>query len=194
MEIANRRGKSRHSGIPGFQQYFKSKSENYMNNNWNKIQPQQEKTISIQQQQLEETISIQQQQQEKTISIQQQLEKTISIQQQQEKTISIQQQPPKCIMTEEGYDDVRYMLDSFECIIDGYPCIINKLKEDDSLAKYVKRLRDISFYHGCNQESTMETLDLVKYKLEDLKELQSRNIITNTVEKIKEKFVRIFYQ
>jgi hypothetical protein len=83
MAIANRRGKSRHSGIPGFQQYFKSKSENYMNNNWNKIQPQQEKTISIQQQQLEETISIQQQQQEKTISIQQQLEKTISIQQQQ---------------------------------------------------------------------------------------------------------------
>jgi hypothetical protein len=96
-------------------------------------------------------------------------------------------------MTEEGYDDVRYMMDSFECIIDGYPCIINKLKEDDRLAKYVKRLRDISFYHGCNQESTMETLDLVKYKLEDLKELQSRNIITNTVEKIKEKFVRIFY-
>jgi hypothetical protein len=65
------------------------------------------------------------------------------------------------------------MMDSFECIVGGYPCIINKHKEDDRLAKYVKRLRDISFYHGCNQESTMETLDLVKYKLEDLKELQS---------------------
>jgi hypothetical protein len=139
---------------------------------------------------------MQQQQQEKTISIQQQpLEKSISIQQQlQEKTISIQQQQQKCIMTEEGYDDVRYMLDSFECIIDGYPCIINKRKEDDRLAKYVKRLKDISFYHGCNQESTMETLDLVKYKLEDLKELQSRNIITNTMEKINQKLGRIFYQ
>jgi len=37
----------------------------------------------------------------------------------------------------------------------------------------------------------METLDLVKFKLENLKELQSPNIITTT---IKEKFGRIFYQ
>jgi hypothetical protein len=57
MKIAKRRGKSRHSGIPGFRQYLKSKSENYMNNNWDNIQQQQqEKTISIQQQ-LEKTIS-----------------------------------------------------------------------------------------------------------------------------------------
>ena len=92
MKIAKRRGKSRHSDIPGFRQYLKSKSENYMNNNWDNIQQQQqEKTISIQQQ-LEKTISIQQQQQENTIRIQQQQqEKTSSIQQQQEKTISIQQ-------------------------------------------------------------------------------------------------------
>jgi hypothetical protein len=40
----------------------------------------------------------------------------------------------------------------------------------------------------------METLDLVKYKLENLKELQSPNIITTTMKKIKEKFGRIFYQ
>ena len=96
-------------------------------------------------------------------------------------------------MTEEGYKDVIYMLDSFECIVDGYPCIINKRKEDDRLAKYVKRLKNISFYHGCNQESTIETLDLVKYKLENLKELQPRNIITNTMRKLKEKLGRIFY-
>jgi hypothetical protein len=49
------------------------------------------------------------------------------------------------------------------CMVDEYPYIINELKGDDSLAKYVKRLKGISFYHGCNQESTMETLDLVKF-------------------------------
>ena len=97
-------------------------------------------------------------------------------------------------MTEESYEDVSYMLDSSQCMVDEYPYIINELKGDDSLAKYVKRLKDLSFYHGCNQESTMETLDLVKYKVEHLKELQSRNIITTTMKKIKEKFGRIFYQ
>jgi hypothetical protein len=55
------------------------------------------------------------------------------------------------------------MLDSSQCMVDEYPYIINELKGDDSLAKYVKRLKGISFYHGCNQESTMETLDLVKF-------------------------------
>jgi len=225
MEIAKKRGKTRHSGIPGFQQYLQSNSGKCINYNWNNtlqqtdqeqqettteetinIQQQQqetttEKTINIQQQQqettTEETINIQQQQQEttteETINIQQQQqETTISIQQQQQQAISIQQQQ-QCIMTEESYDDVSYMPDSFECMADGYPCIINELKGDDSLAKYVKRLKDISFYHGCNQESTMETLDLVKYKLEHLQELQSHNIITNTMKKIKEKFRRIFY-
>ena len=113
-------------------------------------------------------------------------------QQQQQQTISIQQQ--KCIMNEESYDDVSYMLDSFESMADGYPCITNNLKGDDSLAKYVKRLKDISFYHGCNQESTMETLELAKFKLEHLKELQSRDIITTTMKKIKEKFGKIFCQ
>ena len=97
-------------------------------------------------------------------------------------------------MTEESYEDASYMLDSSQCMVDEYPYIINELKGDDSLAKYVKRLKGISFYHGCNQESTMETLNLVKFKLENLKELQSPNIITTTMEKIKEKFVRIFYQ
>jgi len=234
MEIAKRREKTRHSGIPGFQQYFKSKSQININNNWKNIQQQTnqeqqqtttEETISIQQQQIisiqqQTTISIQQQQQETTtedtINIQQQTiskqlqqqaiciqqqqqtiskqlqQQTISMQQQQQQTISIQQQ--KCIMNEESYDDVSYMLDSFECMVDGYPCITNKLKGDDSLAKYVKRLKDISFYHGCNQESTMETLELAKFKLEHLKELQSRNIITTTMKKFKEKFGKIFCQ
>jgi hypothetical protein len=215
MEIAKRREKTRHSGIPGFQQYCKSKSQININNNWKNIQQQtnqeqQQTTIIIQQQQqettTEETINIQQQQpiniqqQQTTISIKQQqqettteeainiqqqqtiskqlqqqaicIQQTISMQQQQQQqTISIQQQ--KCSMTEESYDDVSYMLDSFESMADGYPCITNNLKGDDSLAKYVKRLKDISFYHGCNQESTMETLELAKFKLEHLKELQS---------------------
>jgi hypothetical protein len=225
MEIAKRREKTRHSGIPGFQQYCKSKSQININNNWKNIQQQTnqeqqqittEETISIQQQQpiniqqqQQTTISIQQQQEtttEETINIQQQQtfskqlqqqaiciqqQQTISMQQQQQ-TISIQQQ--KCIMNEESYDDVSYMLDSFESMDDGYPCITNKLKGDDSLAKYVKRLKDISFYHGCNQESTMETLELAKFKLEHLKELQSRNIITTTMKKFKEKFGKIFCQ
>ena len=202
MEIAKRREKTRHSGIPGFQQYCKSKSQININNNWKNIQQQTnqeqqqittEETISIQQQQpiniqqQQTTISIQQQQQETTT------EETINIQQQQ--TISIQQQQQeKCIMNEESYEDVSYMLDSFESMDDGYPCITNKLKGDDSLAKYVKRLKDISFYHGCNQESTMETLELAKFKLEHLKELQSRNIITTTMKKFKEKFGKIFCQ
>ena len=225
MEIAKRREKTRHSGIPGFQQYCKSKSQININNNWKNIQQQTnqeqqqittEETISIQQQQpiniqqQQTTISIQQQQQETTteetiniqqqtfskqlqqqaICIQQQQQQTISMQQQQQQqqTISIQQQ--KCIMNEESYDDVSYMLDSFESMDDGYPCVTNKLKGDDSLAKYVKRLKDISFYHGCNQESTMETLELAKFKLEHLKELQSRNIITTTMKKFKEKSVK----
>jgi hypothetical protein len=226
MEIAKRREKTRHSGIPGFQQYCKSKSQININNNWKNNQQQTnqeqqqtttEETISIQQQrpiniqQQQTTIIIQQQQQEttteETINIQQQQtiskqlqqqaiciqqQQTISMQQQQQQTISIQQQ--KCIMTEESYDDVSYMLDSFESMADGYPCITNNLKGDDSLAKYVKRLKDISFYHGCNQESTMETLELAKFKLEHLKELQSRNIITTTMKKIKEKFGKIFCQ
>ena len=221
MEIAKRREKTRHSGIPGFQQYCKSKSQININNNWKNIQQQTnqeqqqittEETISIQQQQpiniqqqQQTTISIQQQQQEttteETINIQQQTfsnqlqQQAICIQQQQQQTISIQQQQQeKCIMTEESYEDVSYMLDSFESMDDGYPCVTNKLKGDDSLAKYVKRLKDISFYHGCNQESTMETLELAKFKLEHLKELQSRNIITTTMKKFKEKFGKIFCQ
>jgi hypothetical protein len=33
-------------------------------------------------------------------------------------------------MTEENYYDVKYMLDSFECIVDGDFCTINQSKED----------------------------------------------------------------
>ena len=95
MEIAKRREKTRHSGIPGFQQYCKSKSQININNNWKNIQQQ----------------TNQEQQQTTT-------EKTINIQQQQ--TISIQQQQQeKCIMNEESYEDVSYMLDSSECMVDG---------------------------------------------------------------------------
>jgi len=104
------------------------------------------------------------------------------------------QQENTCIMTEESYDNVKYMLDSFEDMVDGDFCTINKGEEDDSLAEDVKLLKDISHNHGCNQYSTIETLNLVKSRLEDLKELQSRNIITNTMKKIKEKFRRIFHQ
>ena len=83
MEIAKTIEKTRHSGISGFQQYFKSKSQININNNWKNIQQQTNQEQQQRQQQQQQTpISIQQQQ---TISIQQQ--QTISIQQQQ--TISI---------------------------------------------------------------------------------------------------------
>ena len=104
------------------------------------------------------------------------------------------QQEQLSIMTEENYYDVKYMLDSFECIVDGDFCTINQSKEDDSLAEDVKCLKDISYNHGCNQYSTIETLNLVKSKLEDLKELQSRDIITKAIISIKEKFRKIFYK
>lgn len=97
-----------------------------------------------------------------------------NIQHQKEKTrIKQDQQKQLSIMTEENYYDVKYMLDSFECMVDGDFCTINKSKGDDSLAEDVKCLKDISYNHGCNQYSTIETLNLVKSKLEDLKELQS---------------------
>jgi hypothetical protein len=91
-----------------------------------------------------------------------------NIQHQNEKTMIKQdQQEQLSIMTEENYYDVKYMLDSFECIVDGDFCTINQSKEDDSLAEDVKCLKDISYNHGCNQYSTIETLNLVKSKLED---------------------------
>jgi hypothetical protein len=118
-----------------------------------------------------------------------------NIQHQNEKTMIKQdQQEQLSIMTEENYYDVKYMLDSFECIVDGDFCTINQSKEDDSLAEDVKCLKDISYNHGCNQYSTIETLNLVKSKLEDLKELQSRDIITKAIISIKEKFRKIFYK
>jgi hypothetical protein len=118
-----------------------------------------------------------------------------NIQHQNEKTMIKQdQQEQLSIMTEENYHDVKYMLDSFECIVDGDFCTINQSKEDDSLAEDVKCLKDISYNHGCNQYSTIETLNLVKSKLEDLKELQSRDIITKAIISIKEKFRKIFYK
>ena len=118
-----------------------------------------------------------------------------NIQHQNEKTMIKQdQQEQLSIMTEENYYDVKYMLDSFECIVDGDFCTINQSKEDDSLADDVKCLKDISYNHGCNQYSTIETLNLVKSKLEDLKELQSRDIITKAIISIKEKFRKIFYK
>ena len=118
-----------------------------------------------------------------------------NIQHQNEKTMIKQdQQEQLSIMTEENYYDVKYMLDSFECIVDGDFCTINQSREDDSLAKDVKCLKDISYNHGCNQYSTIETLNLVKSKLEDLKELQSHDIITKAIISIKEKFRKIFYK
>ena len=74
------------------------------------------------------------------------------------------QQEKSSIMTEESYNSVKHLINSYEYIVDGDPCIINKLEAYAGLAENAKRLKDISYYHRRNQYSTIETLNLEKYK------------------------------
>ncbi len=62
-------------------------------------------------------------------------------------------------MTEESYKNVKQLINSYEYIVDGDPCIINKLEADDGLAENVKRLKDIGYYHCRNQYSTIEPIN-----------------------------------
>lgn len=95
-------------------------------------------------------------------------------------------------MAEEMYDNIKHMFDSYECMVDGDFCTINKCETDDELVESVKCMKEISFDHS--QHSTMTTLNLAKYKLEQLQELQSQNIITKTIKKLQGKFRKIFSQ
>ena len=54
---------------------------------------------------------------------------------------------------------MKQLINSYEYIVDGDPCIINKLEADDGLAENVKRLKDIGYYHCRNQYSTIEPIN-----------------------------------
>ena len=99
------------------------------------------------------------------------------------------------IMTEQTYDNVKHMLNSYEDDVNGDHSIIKKVEEDSfdhGLAEQLKGSIEISYNNSLYQDSVLTTLNLVKSKLEKLKEFQSRNIVTDTIKKMKMKFGQIF--
>ena len=105
------------------------------------------------------------------------------------------QEEQSIIMTEETYDNVKRMLNSYEDDVNGDHGIINKIEEDSfdhRLAEQLKGSIDICFNNSLHQYSVLTTLNLVKSKLEQIKEFQSRNIVTDTIKKMKMKFGQIF--
>ena len=78
-------------------------------------------------------------------------EKTMRIQ--KEKSINMcHQEEQSIIMTEETYDNVKYMLNSYEDDVNGDYGIINKIEEDsfDGLTEQLKGSIDVS-YNSLNQ-------------------------------------------
>ena len=106
--------------------------------------------------------------------------------------LSVNQQENSSIMAEETYDSIKHMFNSYEYMVDGDFCTINKCETDDELVESVKCMKEISFCHS--QHSTITTLNLAKYKLEQLQKRESQNIITKTIKKLQGKFRKIFYQ
>ena len=51
---------------------------------------------------------------------------------------------------------------------------------------------DISYTDSLRQDSVLTTLNLIKSKLEKIKEFESRNIVIDTIKQIKIKFGQIF--
>jgi hypothetical protein len=121
-------------------------------------------------------------------------EKTMTVQ--EEKSINMcHQEELSIIMTEETYDNVKHMLNSYEDDVNGDHSIIKKVEEDSfdhGLAEQLKGSIEISYNNSLYQDSVLTTLNLVKSKLEKLKEFQSRNIVTDTIKKMKMKFGQIF--
>jgi hypothetical protein len=91
-------------------------------------------------------------------------EKTMRIQ--KEKSIMMcQQEEQSIIMTEETYDNVKHMLNSYEDDVNGDHSIINKIEEDSfdhGLAEQLKGSIDISYNNSVHQDSVLTTLNLVK--------------------------------
>jgi hypothetical protein len=79
--------------------------------------------------------------------------------------------------------------------VNGDHSIITKIEEDSfvhGLTEQLKGSIEISYNNSLHQDSVLTTLNLVKSKLEKLKEFQSRNIVTDTIKKMKMKFGQIF--
>ena len=91
-------------------------------------------------------------------------EKTTRIQ--KEKCINMcHQEEQSIIMTEETYDNVKRMLNSYEDDVNGDHGIINKIEEDSfdhGLAEQLKGSIDISYNNSVHQDSVLTTLNLVK--------------------------------
>lgn len=105
------------------------------------------------------------------------------------------QEEQSIIMTDETYDNVKHMLNSYEDDVNGDHGIINKIEEDSfdhGLAEQLKSSIEISYNNCLHQDSVLTTLNLVKSKLEKIKEFQSRNIVTDIITKMKMKFEQIF--
>ena len=73
---------------------------------------------------------------------------------------------------------------SYEDDVNGDHSIINRIEEDSfdhELAEQLKGSIDISYNNSLYQDGVLTTLNLVKSKLEKLKEFQSRNIVTDKI-------------
>ena len=87
------------------------------------------------------------------------------------------------------------MLNSYEDDVNGDHGIINKIEEnsfDNWLAEQLKGSIEISYNNSIHQDSVSTTLNLVKSKLEKITEFESRDIVSDTIKKIKMKFGQIF--
>jgi hypothetical protein len=60
------------------------------------------------------------------------------------------------------------------------------------LVEQLKGSIDISYTDSLRQDSVLTTLNLIKSKLEKIKEFESRNIVIDTIKQIKIKFGQIF--
>jgi hypothetical protein len=60
------------------------------------------------------------------------------------------------------------------------------------LAEQLKGSIEISYNNSIHQDSVSTTLNLVKSKLEKITEFESRDIVSDTIKKIKMKFGQIF--
>ena len=60
------------------------------------------------------------------------------------------------------------------------------------MAEQLKGSIEISYNNSIHQDSVPTTLNLVKSKLEKITEFESRDIVSDTIKKIKMKFGQIF--
>jgi hypothetical protein len=85
---------------------------------------------------------------------------------QEEKSINMcHQEEQSIIMTEETYDNVKHMLNSYEDDVNGDHSIINKIEEDSfdhGLAEQLKGSIEISYNNSVHQDNVLTTLNLVK--------------------------------